>query len=306
MTHTTCDASSMRGTRTVVTSARASVSSNPATPPSKGGPSSSSSMCVSGKGAEAPYSCLARVQSQVKNLLYDAAAVARIRVCALDVLLALCDYDTAGDARTLRHMNDVLRRQGRSVRAQHDGDISAAALPQTTLFALLRQLCLPDPLLGAETAVVQVAALHLIGHYVVAVYPTVSLAQVSQLCRDVFRHTSLEMAKAACASMLLHVVVALETSCADAMHSLAELDLAELHTLASAMAAYMWPGNATRGQDLPGRGGTGRTVRDAHKARDEDSRAREHAMVISRHGKDILARLQHLFARTLVTEVRVT
>lgn len=106
----------------------------------------------------------------------------------LDLLLSWCDYDQEG--LTLRHI-----------------DSYGQTMHSCSLMELLAFLCKPD-----QPDVVQVAAMHCIGPYFLAVYPRVSLWRLCQLSQDVFRSTPIEMAKAACAAMLHHVVAFLVCS----------------------------------------------------------------------------------------------
>nr|CCC91317.1 conserved hypothetical protein [Trypanosoma congolense IL3000] len=107
--------------------------------------------------------------------------VGLLKVRLLDVLLGFCDYDTEG--RTLRNIDDYCRR--------------VHGFP---LYNVLKELCGP-----AHPPAVQVATLHLVGYYFLAVYPRVSLGIACGLCADVFRHTPHSMAKAAAAAMLLNI-----------------------------------------------------------------------------------------------------
>ncbi|RNF09446.1 hypothetical protein TraAM80_02157 [Trypanosoma rangeli] len=167
--------------------------------------------------------------------------ISRMKVRLLDVLLGLCDYDEEG--RTLRNIDDYCKLERRC-----------------TLYDVLVGLC------GSQhSPVVQVAALHLIGHYTIATYPRVSLAATCTLCVDVFRHTTHEMAKAACASMLSHVAGALETM--GVLAALNDVDLEVLHRMTEAMCSY--------------RGAVG----------DSD----DHESVIHYHGRCIRRVLQHSF-----------
>ncbi|CBH12194.1 hypothetical protein, conserved [Trypanosoma brucei gambiense DAL972] len=110
----------------------------------------------------------------------------RMKVRLLDVLLGLCDYDTEG--RTLRNIDDYSRQ-----------------MYGYSLYDLLRELCGPR-----HSVAVQVAALHLVGHFVIAVAPRVSVELACVLCKDVFRHTPHAMAKAAAAAMLVCISSSLE------------------------------------------------------------------------------------------------
>lgn len=186
------------------------------------------------------------------------AAVARIgrfKVRLLDVLLSLVDYDE--DARTLRNIDDAFHRTG-----------------STSLYGVLSRLCQ-----ATEEAVVQVSALHLIGHYAVAVWPRVELNDICRLCQDVFRHTPFEMAKASCASMLA-VVVAWAVECnanSSTPDYFAAVDLKQASAIAAAMASY-------RGRPLSNRG----TVSEAEAALDL------HDAVIQRHGHQMLDQLRQI------------
>lgn len=126
------------------------------------------------------------VLSHIASCLLPAAERSSMfKARLLDLLLSWCDYDQQG--LTLRHIDEY----GLTVYC-------------CSLMELLAILCKPD-----QPEVVQVAAMHCIGHYFVAVYPRVSLCRLSQLCQDAFRSTPIEMAKAACAAMLHHVMTTL-------------------------------------------------------------------------------------------------
>lgn len=160
-----------------------------------------------------------RFSKGAANSSMDRLAVLKVRL--LDLILSWCDYDHEG--ATLRHIDDYGRQNHR-----------------TGLFDLLSLLCGAD-----QPDIVQVAALHCIGHYYPAVYPRVPLGSLTQLCKDVFRLTKVEMSKAACASMLLRVAAALSCMAADGgpSSSLAVLlhndaQLRELKHLAEAMSHY--------------------------------------------------------------------
>lgn len=188
-----------------------------------------------------------------------AARAARLKVRLLDVLLSWCDYDT--DGRTLRLVDDYCKR--------------CDAIG--SLYRALVALCQPS-----EPAIVQVAAVHLIGNYVVCVFPRVSLEQVCQLCQEVFRHTRLEMSKAACAAMLAHVAAFVATDEVAVVTS--GVSLSQVKLLATVMTLYSAPaGSTSLGTDAP---------------------ASTHAAVIRAHGTHILGHIvrSHLPGRTALVE----
>ncbi|EKG06510.1 hypothetical protein TCSYLVIO_002380 [Trypanosoma cruzi] len=183
---------------------------------------------------------LCSVLPGVKNTVTP-PQIGRMKVRLLDILLGLCDYDEEG--RTLRNIDDYCKLERKC-----------------TLYDILVELCGPQ-----HGPVVQVAALHLIGHYAIATYPRVSLAATCALCVDVFRHTPHEMAKAACASMLSNVAGTLEAM--GILAALSDVDVELLQRIAEAMCSY--------------RGAAGA---------DDD-----HEAVIHHHGRCIRKVLQHLF-----------
>ncbi|KEG11223.1 hypothetical protein DQ04_02841050 [Trypanosoma grayi] len=67
-------------------------------------------------------------------------------------------------------------------------------------------------------------------------YPRVSLSTACALCKDVFRHTPHEMAKAACASMILNVTASLHTL--GLVAALSDVDVALLQDMAEALRSY--------------------------------------------------------------------
>lgn len=193
-----------------------------------------------------------------------AARVARLRVRLLDVLLALTDYDEEG--RTLRNVDDTLRR------TRH-----------VALFDVLVRLCH-----NTSDVFVQVATLHLVGAYALAVHPRVPLAALCDLCRDVFRLSPHEMAKAACAASLGQVVATLchaaevhPTTAATAGSPLpsllTEVDLETCQSLAAAMASY-------RGRPLTGNGAPGIATSSTSYAAAE---VEMHDAVIQQHGREM-------------------
>lgn len=123
--------------------------------------------------------------SDLSSVLPPSERSSMLKVRLLDLLLSWCDYDQEG--LTLRYIDNY----GQKFRS-------------CTLMDLLALLCKPD-----QPEVVQVAALHCVGHYFPATYPRVSLWKLRHLCQDVFRSTPVEMAKAACAAMLRHVIASL-------------------------------------------------------------------------------------------------
>ncbi|RNF27250.1 uncharacterized protein Tco025E_00441 [Trypanosoma conorhini] len=167
--------------------------------------------------------------------------ISRMKVRLLDVLLGLCDYDEEG--RTLRNIDDYCKLEAKC-----------------TLYDILAELCGPQ-----HSPIVQVAALHLIGHYTTATYPRVSLAAACTLCVDVFRHTPHEMAKAASAAMLSHVAGSLEAM--GTLAALSDVDVELLHKMAEALCSYC---GAVDGSD-------------------------DHEAVIHHHGRRIRELLQHSF-----------
>ncbi|KAK7201153.1 hypothetical protein NESM_000176300 [Novymonas esmeraldas] len=176
-----------------------------------------------------------------------ASRLCRLRVRMLDVLLSWIDYDE--DGRTLRNVDDSLRRTR-----------------GTALYDLLVTLCH-----GSQDALVQVAAVHLVGAYALAVQPRVPISTLCDLCRDVFRLSPHAMAKAAGAAALGKLVAVLCQPSSDAaLHVLTELDLGTLQTLAAAMSSY-------RGRPTaPG------------AAAEVDM----HDIVIQQHGRDMMALLR--------------
>lgn len=191
------------------------------------------------------------------------AKVPRLRVRLLDVLLAWTDYDD--EARTLRNVDDVLRR------TRH-----------TPLFDVLVRLCH-----NRSEMFVQVATLHFVGAYVLAVHPRVPLAALCDLCRDVFRLSPHEMAKAACAAALGKAVAALCHSEDSAALLLTEVDVEGCQRLASAMASYRGrPADALaqRPAVAVGAASNAATVRAAE--------IDMHDAVIQQHGRDMLELLR--------------
>ncbi|GET89386.1 hypothetical protein, conserved [Leishmania tarentolae] len=138
----------------------------------------------------------------------------RLRVRALDVLLSWTDYDE--DDRTLRNLDDSLRRNH-----------------HTSLYDVLVALCH-----NTQDALVQVAAVHFLGAYALAMQPRVPVSAICDLCQDVFRLSRHEMAKAACAAALGKVVASLCHPSDTTLLVLSELDISTLQTLASAMSSY--------------------------------------------------------------------
>lgn len=123
--------------------------------------------------------------SDLSSVLPPSERSSMLKVRLLDLLLSWCDYDQEG--LTLRNIDSY----GQKFRSR-------------TLMDLLAMLCKSD-----QPEVVQVASMHCVGHYFLAIYPHVSLWKLRQLCQDVFRSTPVEMAKAACAAMLRHVIAGL-------------------------------------------------------------------------------------------------
>lgn len=141
----------------------------------------------------------------------DKAAVGKARL--LDVFLAWCDYDDEG--RTMRNIDDCCLRSTRK--------------SLFSVFSLLTSSHQPD--------VIQVASLQLIGHYFSSVFPRVSVSQLVDLCVGVFRHSHIELSKAACASMLLCVVSFL-TSKHQTSPVISNEEIRSLTTIANSMASY--------------------------------------------------------------------
>jgi hypothetical protein len=195
----------------------------------------------------------------------------RLRARLLDVLLAWTDYDE--DGRTLRNIDDALRR------TRH-----------VNLYEVLVRLCH-----HASDMLVQVATLHLVGGYALAVYPRVPLTALCELCRDVFRLSQHEMPKAACAAALGKVVATLchsanDTNGAPSSSSslpllLTEVDLEACHTVASAMASYR--GRPPAGVAAP----RSNTVNSLKEAATE---VEMHDAVIQQHGRDMLQLLRRV------------
>lgn len=210
---------------------------------------------------------------------YERESTFKVRL--LDVLLAWCDYDHQG--RTLRHMDDYgLRVHHRSV------------------FDLLSWLCQAQ-----QPDVVQVAALHCLGHYFPAVYPRVSLWKLSRVCQDVFRHTRIEMSKAACAAMLLQVCRALTFTDVevaegdeDSIRHVFQRDqeLREIRQIANAMATYYsLPPTASTASSGCATGSQAKKTNarqsggQRHKEESEEAPAvlEDHSAVVRRHGQAI-------------------
>ncbi|KPI85898.1 hypothetical protein ABL78_5030 [Leptomonas seymouri] len=187
------------------------------------------------------------------------ARACRLRVRLLDVLLAWTDYDE--DGRTLRNVDDALRR------TRH-----------VPLYVMLVRLCH-----SSSNVFVQVATLHFVGAYALAVQPRVPLAALCDLCQDVFRLSSHEMAKAACAAALGKVVAALCQPCDAAALLLTEVDLNTCRNLASAMASYRGrpPGTVVKG-----------TVASL-TASSQGTDAELHDEVIQQHGRAMLQLLRN-------------
>ncbi|KAG5476329.1 hypothetical protein LSCM1_04031 [Leishmania martiniquensis] len=189
----------------------------------------------------------------------EAAAVSRrcrLRVRVLDILLSWTDYDE--DDRTLRNLDDSYRRRH-----------------HTSLYDVLVALCH-----STQDALVQVAALHFIGSYALAMYPRVPVSAIFDLCRDVFRLSPHEMAKAACAAALGKVVAALCKPSGANLLVLSEVDIGTLQSLASAMASY-------RGRPL-----TSSHANVSAPSINEAAMVDLHDAVIQQHGRDMLALLR--------------
>lgn len=151
------------------------------------------------------------------SILSEAEQLGMIKARLLDLLLSWCDYDHQG--QTLRLIDDYGKR-----------------CHSCNLFELIGLLCRGD-----QPEVVQVAALHFLGNFFPSVYPRVSLWQLTQLCQDVFRHTPIQMAKAACSAMLVQIVQTITSQ--STLQSIFEQDkeLSEIKTIANAMAHYFPP-----------------------------------------------------------------
>lgn len=193
----------------------------------------------------------------------DRAACLKVRV--MDVMLCFCDYDTG--SMTLRNVDNYFQRRWGA-----------------SLFTVLQHLCKPQ-----EEPVVQVATLHLIGHVVVSLYPRITVKQVVQLCKDVFRHTQVEMARPACAAMLGQVM---ETLCTE--HFLEavthDVNLEEVREVASGMESYVFPPQCLAAASA------------ADPARGEVP----HDEVVRCHGRAILSRLRNLCSSVVVTDEAVS
>ncbi|CBZ34913.1 hypothetical protein, conserved [Leishmania donovani] len=185
-----------------------------------------------------------------------ASRICRLRVRVLDVLLSWTDYDE--DDLTLRNLDDSLRRKH-----------------HTSLYDVLVALCR-----STEDAFVQVAALHFIGTYALAMQPRVPVSAICDLCRDVFRLSRHEMAKAACAAALGKIVASLCHPSDATLLVLSELDINNLQTLASAMSSY-------RGRPHV-EGNTSVTAPAMSAAAETDL----HDEVIRLHGREMLAILR--------------
>ncbi|KAG5502079.1 hypothetical protein GH5_05023 [Leishmania sp. Ghana 2012 LV757] len=180
----------------------------------------------------------------------------RLRVRVLDILLSWTDYDE--DDRTLRNLDDTLRRHHHA-----------------SLYDLLVALCH-----SSQDAFVQVAALHFIGSYALAMHPRISISAICDLCRDVFRLSPHEMAKAACAAALGKVVAALCQPSDATLLVLSELDLGTLHELASAMSSYRGRPVVESKARVPAPSMNVATEVDLHDA------------VIQQHGREMLTLLR--------------
>lgn len=185
-----------------------------------------------------------------------ASRLCRLRVRVLDVLLSWTDYDE--DDRTLRNLDDSLRRKH-----------------HTSLYDVLVALCR-----STQDAFVQVAALHFIGSYALAMQPRAPVSAICDLCRDVFRLSPHEMAKAACAAALGKIVASLCHPSDATLLVLSELDIGTLQTLASAMSSY-------RGRPH-GESNASVTTPVMSAAAEADL----HGEVIRLHGREMLALLR--------------
>ncbi|CAG9576280.1 conserved hypothetical protein [Leishmania major strain Friedlin] len=188
-----------------------------------------------------------------------ASRLCRLRVRVLDILLSLTDYDE--DDRTLRNLDDSLRRKHHA-----------------SLYDVLVALCC-----ATQDAFVQVAALHFIGTYALAMQPRVPVSAVCNLCRDVFRLSRHEMAKAACAAALGKIVASLCHPSDATLLVLSELDIDTLQTLALAMSSY-------RGRPYV-EGNVSVTAPAISAAAEADL----HDEVIRLHGREMLALLRRTF-----------
>lgn len=201
-----------------------------------------------------------------------AARVHRFRVRLLDVLLALTDYDA--DGRTLRNIDDALRRTR-----------------DVALFDVLVRLCH-----NTSDALLQVATLHLVGAYAVAVHPRVPLAALCDLCRDVFRLSPHAMAKAACAAALGTVVAALCESADATALLLTEVDLETCQGLASAMASYRSraPASSASPSLHPASYKTPSSAAASVTTEESSAEVSMHDAVIQQHGRDMLRLLRRV------------
>ncbi|AIN99139.1 hypothetical protein LPMP_260250 [Leishmania panamensis] len=193
------------------------------------------------------------------NCATQAAAASRwcrLRVRVLDILLSWTDYDE--DGCTLRNLDDTMRRK------RH-----------TSLYEVLVALCH-----STQDAFVQVAALHFIGAYALAMQPHVPIFEICELCRDVFRLSRHEMAKAACAATLGKVVASLCQTSGATLPAVSEVDIGTLQTLASAMSSY-------RGRPLV-ESSASVTAHALNAAVEVDL----HDAVIQQHGREMLALLR--------------
>jgi hypothetical protein len=134
----------------------------------------------------------------------------------LDVLLAICDLDA--DGVTIKKMDDACT-------AKHN----------VSLRFMLEQL--PR---RWNSSMLQVASLHLMGHFALAAFPRVSLGMLCQIAIDTFRLAEHEMCRAAAASMLSCVAVALKTK--GTLETLSQVDLQELHSTAVNLGDYVCRG----------------------------------------------------------------